>query len=68
MKISVRNLEPTKAKLTITVVKDEFDPYLEDARKEIAEQITVPGFRKGPCLKASSSTSASASVPLRVRP
>lgn len=47
MKISVRNLEPTKAKLTITVDQDEFDPYLEDARKEIAEQITVPGFRKG---------------------
>ena len=45
MKISVRNLEPTKAKLTITVDQDEFDPYLEDARKEIAEQITVPGFR-----------------------
>ena len=65
MKISVRNLEPTKAKLTITVDQDEFDPYLEDARKEIAEQITVPGFRKG---QASSSTSASASVPLRVRP
>lgn len=47
MKISVRNLEPTKAKLTITVDKDEFDPYLEQARKDIAEQITVPGFRKG---------------------
>ncbi|MEE1297037.1 MAG: trigger factor [Bifidobacterium sp.] len=47
MKISVRNLEPTKAKLTITVDKEEFDPYLDDARKAIAEQITVPGFRKG---------------------
>lgn len=47
MKISVRNLEPTKAKLTVTIDKEEFDPYLDDARKEIAEQITVPGFRKG---------------------
>ncbi|NEG70162.1 trigger factor [Bifidobacterium choloepi] len=47
MKISVRNLEPTKAKLTITVDKEEFEPYLEEARKEIAKQITVPGFRKG---------------------
>lgn len=47
MKISVRNLEPTKAKLTITVDKEEFEPYLNTARKEIAEQITVPGFRKG---------------------
>lgn len=47
MKISVRNLEPTKAKLTITIDQEEFEPYLDTARKEIAEQITVPGFRKG---------------------
>ena len=47
MKISVRNLEPTKAKLTITIDQEEFKPYLDTARKEIAEQITVPGFRKG---------------------
>ncbi|MDE5640718.1 MAG: trigger factor, partial [Bifidobacterium castoris] len=47
MKITVRNLEPTKAKLTITVDQAEFEPYLDGARKEIAEQITVPGFRKG---------------------
>lgn len=47
VKISVRNLEPTKAKLTITVDQDEFEPFLEEARKEIAQQITVPGFRKG---------------------
>lgn len=47
MKISVRNLEPTKVKLTITVDTEEFDPYLDDARKEIAKQVNVPGFRKG---------------------
>ncbi|RSX55803.1 trigger factor [Bifidobacterium dolichotidis] len=47
MKISVRNLEPTKAKLTITVDDEEFAPYLDEARKEIAKQINVPGFRKG---------------------
>ena len=47
MKISVRNLEPTKVKLTITVDPEEFDPYLDQARKEIGKQITVPGFRKG---------------------
>ena len=29
MKISVRNLEPTKVKLTITVDQEEFDPYLD---------------------------------------
>lgn len=47
MKISVRNLEPTKVKLTITVDPEEFNPYLDAARKEIAKQVTVPGFRKG---------------------
>lgn len=47
MKISVRNLDPTKVKLTVTVDPEEFNPYLDDARTEIAKQITVPGFRKG---------------------
>lgn len=47
MKISVRNLEPTKVKLTITVDPEEFAPYLDGARKEIAKQVNVPGFRKG---------------------
>lgn len=47
MKISVRNLEPTKVKLTVTVDPEEFDPYLESARKEIAKQVNIPGFRKG---------------------
>ena len=47
MKISVRNLEPTKVKLTVTVEPEELDPYLDAARKEIAKQVNVPGFRKG---------------------
>ena len=47
MKISVRNLEPTKVKLTITVDPEEFNPYLDAARKEIAKQVNIPGFRKG---------------------
>lgn len=47
MKISVRNLEPTKVRLTITVDNDEFEPYLDEARKEIGKQVNVPGFRKG---------------------
>ncbi|WP_421778430.1 trigger factor [Gardnerella sp. KA00747] len=47
MKISVRNLEPTKVKLTITADLEEFNPFLDEARKEIAKQINVPGFRKG---------------------
>lgn len=47
MKISVRNLEPTRVKLTVTVEPEELNPYLDAARKEIAKQVNVPGFRKG---------------------
>ena len=47
MKISVRNLEPTKVKLTVTVEPEELNPYLDATRKEIAKQVNVPGFRKG---------------------
>lgn len=47
MKISVRNLEPTKVKLTVSVEPEELNPYLDAARKEIAKQVNVPGFRKG---------------------
>jgi trigger factor len=47
VKISVRNLEPTKVKLTITADLEDFKPFLDEARKEIAKQINVPGFRKG---------------------
>ena len=47
MKIIVRNLEPTKVKLTVTVEPEELNPYLDAARKEIAKQVNVPGFRKG---------------------
>ena len=47
MKISVRNLEPTKVKLTVTVEPEELNPYLDAARKEIAKQVNVPGCRKG---------------------
>lgn len=47
MKISVRNLEPTKVRLTITVDDAELETHLDAARKSIAQQINVPGFRKG---------------------
>ena len=43
MKISVRNLEPTKVKLTVTVEPEELNPYLDAARKEIAKLVNVPG-------------------------
>ena len=47
MKISVKNLEPTKVELTVTTDREEFDPYLDQARKNIAKQVNIPGFRKG---------------------
>lgn len=62
MKISVRNLEPTKVKLTVTVDPEEFNPYLDEARKEIAKQVNVLASVRATC-PARSSTSVSASVP-----
>lgn len=47
MKISVNNLEPTKVQLTVAVESEEFNPYLDAARKEIGKQVNIPGFRKG---------------------
>lgn len=44
---SVEKLSPTRAKLTITVTPDELKPSIAHAYEHIAEQINVPGFRKG---------------------
>jgi len=47
VKTSVEKLEPTKVKMTVTVDKEELDPYLDETRKELGKQVTIPGFRKG---------------------
>ncbi|MEP7764917.1 trigger factor [Sanguibacter sp. 25GB23B1] len=47
MKSAVETLDPTKVKLTVEVEYDELKPSIDHAYKHIAEQITVPGFRKG---------------------
>ncbi len=44
---SVEKLSPTRAKLTITVTPDELKPSIEHAYEHIAEQVAIPGFRKG---------------------
>lgn len=44
---SVEKLSPTRAKLTITVTPEELKPSIAHAYEHIAEQINVPGFRKG---------------------
>ncbi|MBT0995666.1 trigger factor [Cellulomonas sp. DKR-3] len=47
MKSAVETLDPTKVKLTVEVTYDELRPSIEHAYQHIAEQVTVPGFRKG---------------------
>ncbi len=47
MKSAVETLEPTKVKLTVEVSYDELKPNIDEAYKHIAEQVNVPGFRKG---------------------
>ena len=47
MKSAVETLSPTRAKLTVEVPFDELKPSLDAAYKKIAQQISVPGFRKG---------------------
>lgn len=47
MKTTVEKLSPTRAKLTISVAPDELKPSIADAYKTIAEQVNIPGFRKG---------------------
>ncbi|HET7304491.1 MAG TPA: trigger factor [Segeticoccus sp.] len=47
MKSAVETLNPTRVKLTVEVPFDELKPSLDEAYKEISNQINVPGFRKG---------------------
>jgi len=47
VKSAVETLEPTKVKLTVEVDYDELKPSIEHAYQHIAEQVNVPGFRKG---------------------
>lgn len=47
VKSAVETVEPTKVKLTVEVTYDELKPSIEHAYQHIAEQVTVPGFRKG---------------------
>lgn len=47
MKSAVETVGPTRAKLTVEVDFEELKPSLDAAYKRIAQQITIPGFRKG---------------------
>lgn len=47
MKSSVETLSPTRVRLDIEVPFAELEPSLKRAYAQIAQQVTVPGFRKG---------------------
>ncbi|MBD8060706.1 trigger factor [Oceanitalea stevensii] len=47
VKSAVETLEPTRAKLTVEVSYEELKPSIDHAYSHIAEQVNVPGFRKG---------------------
>ena len=47
MKSAVETLNPTRVKLTVEVPFEELKPSLDAAYKKIAQQINIPGFRKG---------------------
>jgi trigger factor len=44
---TVDKLSPTRVKLTVNVTPEELKPSIDHAYAHIAEQINIPGFRKG---------------------
>ena len=44
---TTEKLGPTRVKLTIAVPPEELKPSIDHAYKHIAEQVNIPGFRKG---------------------
>ena len=47
MKSVAEPLGPTRVKLQVEVPFDELKPSLDEAYKRIANQVTIPGFRRG---------------------
>ncbi|RLP82351.1 trigger factor [Mycetocola lacteus] len=47
VKSTVEQLSPTRVKLNIEVTPEDLQPAIKRAYAQIAEQINVPGFRKG---------------------
>ena len=44
---TVEKLSPTRVKLHITVTPEELQPSIKHAYEHIAQDVTIPGFRKG---------------------
>ena len=47
MKTTVEKLSPTRVKLIIAVTPEELRPSIDHAYSHLAEQVNIPGFRKG---------------------
>jgi trigger factor len=47
VKSVVEKLSPTRVKLEISVPPEDLKPSIDHAYKHIAEQVNIPGFRKG---------------------
>lgn len=47
MPSTVEKLGPSRVKLTIEIPFAELKPHLDKAYREIAQQVNIPGFRKG---------------------
>ena len=47
MKTTVEKLSPTRTKLTIAVTPEELQPSIKHAYEHIAQDVDIPGFRKG---------------------
>ena len=47
MPTTVEKLSPSRVKLTVEIPFADLKPHLDKAYREIAQQVTIPGFRKG---------------------
>jgi trigger factor len=47
VKTTVEQLSPTRVKLAISAAPEDLKPHLDHAYGHIAEQMNIPGFRKG---------------------
>ncbi|MEX3507917.1 trigger factor [Kocuria sp. WRN011] len=47
MKSAVEKLNPTEAKITVEIPYADLKPFVAETYKQLADQIQIPGFRKG---------------------
>jgi trigger factor len=47
VKTTVERIKPTRVKLTIEANEEDFKPSIDHAYEHIAEDVSIPGFRKG---------------------